>query len=257
MSECFGLRMQLLDPHRRAGVCEPSTHRYAPARHSQRESRARDDPEGVRFAAAALEEAMRHRFSFVSGGTRRRCRVVHRRRLLLEPRELPLDVGHEQVGEIVREAAAHDDAERREVRAVLRERVCRNLPAAFAQGVRDVEDGEVVDVVLHGEREHRKLVPSRHELERPELRDARREPRGDLACVRLHLPVALEPEAEEVVVLRDHLRSGPGEIERERRHVVAQVVDPEDQVLRQRRPRRARRSSRRRDRRGRTCDPRC
>ena len=43
--------------------------------------------------------------------------------------------------------APDDDPQRREVRAVRRERVRGHLPAALAQRVRDVEDGEVVDVV--------------------------------------------------------------------------------------------------------------
>ena len=42
--------------------------------------------------------------------------------------------------------------------AVLRERVGGHQPAALAQRVRDVEDGEVVDAVVEREREHRQLV---------------------------------------------------------------------------------------------------
>ena len=49
--------------------------------------------------------------------------VVDGRRLRLETRELPLEVRDEQIGEVVREAVAHDDAECREVGAVLGERV--------------------------------------------------------------------------------------------------------------------------------------
>jgi hypothetical protein len=47
----------------------------------------------------------------------------------------------------------------------------------------------------------------------------------------LHAPVSLEAEAQEVVVLGDHLRAGTREVEREGRHVVAEVVDPEDEVI--------------------------
>ena len=128
------------------------------------------------------------------------------------------------------EAVPDDDAERREVLPVLREGVGGELPAALAQRVRDVEDGEVLDPVLQLEGEHRQLVAPRDQLERPELGDLRRQPRGDVARVALHLPVAVEAEAEEVVVLRDDLGAGPREVEREGRHVVAEVVDPEDQV---------------------------
>ena len=50
----------------------------------------------------------------------------------------------------------------------------------------------------------------------------------------MHALVAAETEPEEVVVLRHDLGAGPGEVERERRHAVAQVVDPEDEVVGQR-----------------------
>ncbi len=65
--------------------------------------------------------------------------------LALEARELALEVGDEHVGQVVREAAANDDAERGEIGAVLGERVGGDLPAALAKGVRDVEDRVVVD----------------------------------------------------------------------------------------------------------------
>ena len=49
---------------------------------------------------------------------------------------------------------------------------------------------------------------------------------------RLHDPaVAVTAEAHEVVVLPDDLVAGPGEVERERRHVAAEVVDVEHEVL--------------------------
>ena len=49
-----------------------------------------------------------------------------------------------------------------------------------------------------------------------------------------HLAVALASEDREHEVLSDHLASRAREVERERRHVAAEVVDVEDQVLRKR-----------------------
>src|SRR5262249_46419600 len=60
---------------------------------------------------------------------------------------------------------------------------------------------------------------------------ALRQARRDLARVALHAPVAVEAEPQQVEVLGDHLRARPREVEGERRHVVTEVVDPEDQVL--------------------------
>ena len=114
---------------------------------------------------------------------RRRRAVVNRLRLLLEARQLPPQIGNQHVGEVVGEAASHDDPERREVLAVLREGVGRDLPATLAQRVRDIEDREVVDVVPQLEREYRQFVAARDQLEWPELGDLRREPRRDVAGV--------------------------------------------------------------------------
>ena len=77
------------------------------------------------------------------------CRraVLDRCALLLEARQLPYQILDEQPGKVVAEAAPDDDSQSREILAVLRERVGRHLPAALAQRVRDVEHGEVLDLV--------------------------------------------------------------------------------------------------------------
>ena len=72
---------------------------------------------------------------------------MHRHRLTLEPRQLPFQVGEEHVRHVVREATPHDDPQGGEILPVLGERVRRYLPAPLAECVRDVEDGEVLDVV--------------------------------------------------------------------------------------------------------------
>ena len=122
-------------------------------------------------------------------------------------RQLALDVAYEHVGEVVREALPHDDAQRGEVGAVGGEGVGRHLPAALAQGIRDVEDGEVVDVVLELECEDRQLVAARQQLERADLGDLRREARRDVPRVGLNCVEAVESQAQERVVLRHDLRA--------------------------------------------------
>ena len=89
---------------------------------------------------------------------------MHRCRLLLEPRQLPLEIVHEQVRQVVAETSPHDDTQRGEVGPVLGKRVRGNLPAALAHGVRDVEHGEVLDAVGEREREDRELVASGQKL---------------------------------------------------------------------------------------------
>ncbi len=48
-----------------------------------------------------------------------------------------------------------------------------------------------------------------------------------------HLGIAVAPQPQEVVVLAHHLVTGTGEVQGEGRHVAAEVVDPENQILRQ------------------------
>ena len=132
--------------------------------------------------------------------------VMNRRRLLLETRQLSLQVGDQHVRHVVGEPAPDDDSKSGKIFAVLRERVRGHLPATLAKRVRHVEHGEVLDVVPKREREDGQLVAPRDELERPELGDLRGEPRRDVAGVLLDPGVAIEPEPDEVVVLRDNLR---------------------------------------------------
>src|SRR5205807_2514139 len=68
-------------------------------------------------------------------------------------------------------------------------------------------------------------------LEWAELVDLLSEPHCHLAGVTLDRRVATESQAKEVVVLRDYLCPWPRKVEREGRHVVAEVVDPEDQFV--------------------------
>ena len=85
----------------------------------------------------------------------RAAAVVQGRGLPLQARELPLDVGDEQIGQVVTEAPFDHHTQRRKVGALLREGVGRHEPAALPEGVRDVEDRVVLDVVDQREVEDR------------------------------------------------------------------------------------------------------
>ena len=78
-------------------------------------------------------------------------------------------------------------------------------------------------------------LPSETSSNGPRSRDLRRQPARVVAACLLHAPVAVEAETQQRVVLRDDLRPRAREVQRERRHVAAEVVDVEDEILRQRR----------------------
>jgi hypothetical protein len=121
--------------------------------------------------------------------------------------------------------------QRGQVGAVVGEGVGRDEPAALAERVGDVEDREVVDVVGDRKGKDGKLVTACEQLKWAKLLDLPRNARGDVPRVGLDTAEAVEAEPEEVVVLSDHLGARSREIEREGRHVVAEIVDPEDQLF--------------------------
>ncbi len=114
---------------------------------------------------------------------------------------------------------------------VRRQRVGGHDPAALAQQVgegRNVRSPGVLGL-QSDDRELRAVGDQAQALdllEFPGQRDGRLEHRpNDFA-------VAVEAEAQEGEVLQDHRGRGPGEVQRVVRHVAAEVVDVEDQLLR-------------------------
>ena len=69
------------------------------------------------------------------------------------------------------------------------------------------------------------------DLEVTELRDLGREVHRCVVAGLMYALVPLPTESHEVVVLGDHLAAGTGEVEREGRHVAAEIVHFEDQIL--------------------------
>src|SRR5205085_11154802 len=59
------------------------------------------------------------------------------------------------------------------------------------------------------------------------------EPHRGIATDLLHFPIAVESEPEKVVILRDHLRAGTREVQRECRHLTAEIVDIEHEIVRE------------------------
>ncbi len=134
------------------------------------------------------------------------------------------------VGQVQAESLSNDHPEHRDVGRIVGHRVRGHLPPVDPQPFRHVEDRER-HVGFHREREDGDRGPVAHELERSELGDLLRGVHREVA-ERLHhaaVPVATQPE--EVVVLAHDLVPGTGEVQREGRHVAAQVVHVEDQVL--------------------------
>ena len=81
---------------------------------------------------------------------------------------MPAEVADEQVGEVVGEAVAHDDAQRGEVLAVLGERVGRDEPAAVAEALGDVEHRVGPVGAVEREGEHGELAAVGQQAERAE-----------------------------------------------------------------------------------------
>src|SRR5215217_5347601 len=158
--------------------------------------------------------------------------VVRGRRLLLEALQQSFQVVQEHVGDVPTVAVPDHHPQRHEVLPVLGERVRWHLPAALAYPARDVEGREVVYLVADLEREDGELRAVGYELEGAELRDGCSAVGGNVPAFLLDAPVALETEPQEVVVLGNDLRARAREVQREGGHIPAEVVHPEDEVLR-------------------------
>jgi hypothetical protein len=153
--------------------------------------------------------------------------IVRRGRLLLEPRQQPLQVVQEQIGGVPAVTVPDHHPEREEVLAVLRERVRWHLPAALAHPAGDVVGRVPIYFVPQLEGEYGKLATVGYELEGAELRDGGRAGSCDVSTLLLDAPVALEPQPQEVVVLRRDLCPRTREVQRKRGHVSPKVVHPE------------------------------
>lgn len=154
--------------------------------------------------------------------------------LSAQPGQRLFEVVDQQVGQIVAEAVANNDPQHGQVFSVGREGVGRYQPAALAQCRGDIEHRVAVLAVGQGECEHRQLTPVGQQPEGPEPSDAVCQAGRDSAGVLLNPAIALGAQAQEVVVLGDDLGARTGKVQREGRHLAAEVVDAEHQVLGQR-----------------------
>ena len=122
-----------------------------------------------------------------------------------------LQVRHQAVREGVAEILAHHDAEERDVVRVGRHGVGRHGPAVAAEPVGDFVL-VVVGAVEQGERHHGHALLLGQDLEAADSLDRLREELGILRAAGHDTLVALEPQTDELVVLRDHLACAFGEV---------------------------------------------
>ena len=134
----------------------------------------------------------------------RRPGVVDGLGLLLQARELALGVLDQKVSHVVAEAPLDDDSAARRGPPGSGEGVGGQEPAALPQRIRDVEHRVVFDLGLQREGEDRQLVTLVTSSNGPSS-SIRADRLVATSRVALHLAIAVEPEPEEVVVLRDDL----------------------------------------------------
>ena len=145
------------------------------------------------------------------------------------------EVVHQHPGHVAADALAQQDALHRDVGRRAGQRVRRHLPAAHPQPVGEVEQ-RVAGVLALGDPpghggDRRLRVAVAEDLERPERRDRLGELLAGAVAVVVDAPVALATQPDEVVVLGDDRPGRAGEVDLEHRHVAAEVVHVEDQVV--------------------------
>src|SRR5215471_4405383 len=155
---------------------------------------------------------------------------------------VPVEVGY-RVAEIIEEQRGHVPAHPQTDQDSLHgnigrgpsKSVGRYLPATGAQPVGQVEQG-VPGILALGDAPGDRRYPGvrvavTQQLEWAELDDLGGEVLANLIGGHVDVLVALEAQAQEVVVGGYDLPRGAGEVDLEHRHVAAQVIDVEDQVL--------------------------
>ena len=141
----------------------------------------------------------------------------------------------QQVGHVMAETVPDDDALYGQVLAVGGQGVSRDEPASGAELLSEVEQAERVRKAglepprRGGDSVGRVAVEG--DSERSQGPDFPGEVPGRLVRGGVHPRVAFAAEADERVVLRDDLAAWAGEVQVERGHGPAEVVDVEDQVL--------------------------
>ena len=136
----------------------------------------------------------------------------------------------QRAGQIRREPFAHHHPQHRDVLGALGHGVRRHLPAVDAQCRGDVVF-VVAEVAGQLERHHRDLRAIRDDVEMFGLSQLFGEPQRGRRQRLHHVRVAGTAQSQEVVVLADDLVTTLGEVQREGRHIAAEIVDPEDQIL--------------------------
>src|SRR5215469_16269357 len=159
----------------------------------------------------------------------------HGDRVLGEVGDRVAEVVEQQGGHVAGDAEGDQDALDRDVGGGPGQGVGGHLPPAGAQPVGQVEQrvpGVLALADPPGDRRDPGVrVAVAQQLERAQLDDLGGEVLADVVGGHVNLAIPVEPQAQEVVVRGDDLPGRAGEIDLEHRHVAAQVIDVEDQVL--------------------------
>ncbi len=161
----------------------------------------------------------------------------HGDRVLAEVGDGIAEVLEQQGGHVPADAQADQDALYGDVRGAAGKGVGGHLPPLVAQPVGQIEQRvagvlAVADPPGYG-RDPGVGVAVAQQLERPQLDDLRGQVLADVIGRLMDPAVAVLAEPEEVVVTGDDLAGRPGEVDLEDRHVAAEVVHVEDQLIRE------------------------
>src|SRR5580700_11929702 len=159
----------------------------------------------------------------------------HGHRMLAEVSHCVAEISEKQRGHVPAHPQTDQNALHRDIGCAPGKSVGGYLPAAGAQPVGEVEQGVPRILALCDAPGDRRYpggwVAVAEQLERAQLDDLGGEVLADVIGRLVNAPVALEAKAQEVVVTGDDLPGRPGEVDLEHRHVAAQIVDVEDEVI--------------------------
>src|ERR1700720_593032 len=155
--------------------------------------------------------------------------------MFFEQRQRAANVFQQKIAEVAAHAVADQDSLDHQILAVLRHRVSRDLPATPAEPIGKIVKREPVVLALfeHPANRGKPATPVVDDAEWTHLVEFGRDVLGSVVTGVLDSPVAFETESQKIVVLADDLTSWARKVQRESRHIAAEVVDVENQIFRQ------------------------
>src|SRR5579862_478349 len=155
--------------------------------------------------------------------------------MLFEERQRSANVFQQKIAEVAAHAVTNKNALDHEILAVRGHRVGRHLPSARAEPIGKIVKSEavVLDLFEHPANCGKSAAAVVDDAERAHFAELGRDVLGGVITGVLDSAVAFETEPQKIVILANDLTGRTRKVQREGRHIAAEIVDVENELFRQ------------------------